>query len=423
VLFTLLFGGAILNHFGKARIERAFDRAHPGFVLRIGSLDYSVFANRLIAQSVTLSATNSSFKAGRVSLTGVRWARLLRGAAALADVLDKASVDATNLDVEFPQARYGIHCTRLQASVPDSELIAEGTELRTLPGDEAFFGANKFRTTRFHLVAPECRVSGLAYGELLHGKSWQAESVRFSRPVFEARVNRDKPLEPFVQSPLMVHEALATIPQPLRIDRLIVTNGSLRYCERMSAGAADGVLVFTRVNIDIKDIANRGKATDAISLQAQGDLMDAGTMKVRMTIPIMPPDFSFHYSGSLSTMDLPRLNAFLDLAEHTRIKSGTVQETTFEIDVAAGKARGHVRAIYKDLVIAFLDKETGSENGLGNRIASLLANVLTVRNANAPDASDSMKEGKVDCTRKPEEEFLQFAWYALRSGVLDVISH
>ena len=81
--------------------------------------------------------------------------------------------------------------------------------------------------------------------------------------------------------------------------------------------------------------------------------MNAGTMKVLMSIPITAPDFSLHYSGSLSAMDLTRLNAFLEIAEHTRIKSGSAQEAAFEIDVTAGQARGHVHAIYKDLEIAY----------------------------------------------------------------------
>ena len=198
-VLILMFGGAILNGYGKGKVERAFAKAHPGCALRIGELDYSVGANRLVAQSVTLSATNTTLKVGRISLTGVRWARLLWGTAALADVLAKASLEATNLDVEFPQAHYGIRCARLRASVPGSELIAEGTELRTLVGDEEFFAAHDFRTTRFHVVVPECRVLGLAYGELLQGKSYRARSVHFSRPSFDALVNRDKPVEPFVK--------------------------------------------------------------------------------------------------------------------------------------------------------------------------------------------------------------------------------
>jgi hypothetical protein len=146
-------------------------------------------------------------------------------------------------------------------------------------------------------------------------------------------------------------------------------------------------------------------------------------LKVVMSIPITPPSFALHYSGSLSAMDLTRLDAFLDIAEHTRIKSGTVKEAAFEIDVAAGQARGRVRAIYGNLEIAVLDKQSGTEKGLNNRVASFLANLLKIRSSNAPDASGSMKEGEVNYMRKPDEEFLQFAWFALRAGVLDIISH
>ena len=122
-------------------------------------------------------------------------------------------------------------------------------------------------------------------------------------------------------------------------------------------------------------------------------------------------------------MDLTRLDAFLDIAEHTRIKSGSAQEAAFDIEVTAGQARGWVRGIYKDLDIAVLGKHTGSEKGLDNRVASFLANLLKIRNSNAPDASGSRKEGEVKYTRRPDEPFQQFAWFALRTGVLDIISH
>lgn len=422
-VFTLVFGGAILNRYGKAKAERAFAIAHPGATLQIGGLDYAVGANRLAAHSVTLTGTNTTLKADQVSLTGVRWARLLWGTSALAEVLAEASLEATNLDVEFPQAYYRVRCSRLRASVPGSELIAEGTELRPVAGDEAFFAENAFRMPRFRVVVPECRVSGLAFGELLRGMSYRAASVHFSRPSFEALVNRDKPPPPFVKSPLMVHEALASIPLPLEVGSLSITNGSFRYCERLAVGADPAVLTFGAVNLSIEGVSNRGDAAAAIQLRGQGDLMDAGTMKVRMTIPLNSPDFSLRYSGSLSAMDLTRLDAFLEIAEHTRIKSGGAQEAAFDIEVTAGHARGRVRAIYRDLEIAVLGKQSGNETGVANRVASFLANALKVRKANTPEASGSWKEGEVDYTRKPEEPFQQFLWFALRTGVMDIISH
>ena len=422
-VLILVFGGALLSRYGKGKAERAFAEAHPGYTLRIGQLDYSLAANRLVAQSVTLSGTNTILKVGQITLRGVRWVRLLRGEAALADVFARASLEATNLDVEFPQEHYGIRCQRLQASVPDSELIAEGTELRPLAGDEAFFAAHTYRTPRFHVVLPECRVLGLAYGEALQGSSYRARSIHFSRPSVDALINRDKLPEPFVKSPLMVHEALASIRQPLQVDGLSITNGHFSYSERLAVGANPAVLTFTSVSLLAEGIANRGEAAAAIQLRGQGDLMDDGTMKAEMSIPITPSDFSLHYSGSLTAMDLTRLDAFLELAEHTRIKSGSVQEASFEIDVTAGHARGHLRAVYRDLEIAVLDKQTGSAAGLVDRVSSFFANALKVRNANTLEASGANKEGLVDYTIRPDDEFQQFVWFALRTGVLDIISH
>ncbi len=420
-VLILVFGDAILNRYVKEKAERAFAGAYPGSVLRIGKLDYSVGANLLVAQSVTLSAANATINAGPISLTGVRWARLLRGKAAAADVLANARLDAANLDAEFTQLRYGIRCARLSASVPDSELIAEGTELRPLVEDKEFFAASDHRMTRYHVVVPECRVSGLAYGELLAGKSYRAGSVLFSRPVFDALVNREKPRKPFVKSPLMVHEALASIPRLLQVGSLSITDGRLEYGERFEAGAAPAVLTIGAVSLSVEGIDNRGDASAAVQVRGQGSLMNAGTLNVLISIPMGSP-FSVHYSGSLGAMDLARLNAFLDISDHTRIKSGRAEEATFKVDVTGDRARGHVRATYRDLAIAVLDKKNGTEKGFDNRFASFFANLLKIRNSNVPRSSGSRKEGKIEYTKKPEDTFPQLVWYALRTGVVDIIS-
>jgi hypothetical protein len=191
----------------------------------------------------------------------------------------------------------------------------------------------------------------------------------------------------------------------------------------LAIGADPAVLTFGDVSLAVEGIANRGEVTATIRLRGQGDLMNAGTMKVLMTIPVNSPDFSLRYSGSMTAIDLTCLDAFLDIAEHTRIKSGSSTESAFEIDVVGGQARGRVRATFKDLEIAMLNKQTGSEKGAGDRVASFFANVLKIRNANTFDGSGPRKDGEVKYTRKPDDQFQQFVWFALRTGVMDVISH
>ena len=422
-VLVFAFGGAVLSHYGKEKAERAFAEAYPGSALRIGELDYALGAKRLVAQQVVLSGTNATLEAGRITLTGVRWMPLLWGGTSLAEVLDRASLEAENLELAFTQAHYGVRCARLRASVPDSELIAEGTELRPLVGDEELFAAGASRTTRYRVVLPECSVAGLEFGEALQGRSYRARSVHLSRPALDALINMDKAPRPFVKSPLMVHEALAAIQQPFQVDKLSITNGLITYAERAAPGADPAELTFEAVTMSVAGLANQGETSAAIELRGQGELMGAGTLKVAMSIPIAPPDFALRYSGSLAATDLTRLDAFLELAEHVRIHSGTAQHVAFDIEVNAGQAIGRVRAIYDDLKITVLDQQTGTEKGFDNRIASFLANVLKLRTSNAPDASGSMKEGEVDYLRAPEETFLAFVWFALWSGIVDLISH
>ena len=176
----------------------------------------------------------------------------------MAHVLAQATLEAADLEVDFPRARYGLRCARLRAAVPESALRAEGTELRALVPDQDFFDAHDFRTTRFHLAVPDCSVLGLAYDDLLEGRSYRARSVRFSRPSFDALVNCDKAPPPFVASPLMVHEALATIRRPLVIERLNISNGRITYREQRVPGADPGVLTFGAVSLSAEDICQPG---------------------------------------------------------------------------------------------------------------------------------------------------------------------
>jgi hypothetical protein len=77
-----------------------------------------------------------------------------------------------------------------------------------------------------------------------------------------------------------------------------------------------------------------------------------------------------------------------------------------------------LRGVYKDFSLAAINKKTGSEKGLSNSIKSIIANTFKIRRNNVPG---SMKIGEVKYTRQPDDPFIQFVWFALRTAVRDVI--
>jgi hypothetical protein len=120
-------------------------------------------------------------------------------------------------------------------------------------------------------------------------------------------------------------------------------------------------------------------------------------------------------------MDVTELNSFIEQGEYRRIKSGILHSAEYNINVNSGVASGTLRVEYKNLSLAILNKNTGSEKGIFNRVLSLFGKIFVIRGTNMPDGKGLMKIGNIKYTRDPEDYFLQYVWFALRNGVADVV--
>jgi hypothetical protein len=255
----------------------------------------------------------------------------------------------------------------------------------------------------------------------LKGKSYCARSINVNEASFDILVNMDTPYNKNSPPPLMPNEALSSINGIAQVDSLNIVNGRLSYAERYMIGTSPAEVTFDSIQLSAEGITNQGAPGAAAVIHAEGTFMKTSKMKLHMVIPVRSPEGSFKYSGSLDAMDLTRLNAFLEIGERVRIKSGTLQSATFDVDVSAGHASGTLRPIYRDLTIAVLYRRTGSEKGAYNRVISFITNAMKIRKTNMLSQSGSMKVGKVKYTRKRDDTYLQLAWFSLRSGVGDVV--
>jgi len=422
-LALLFFPDPIVNRFIKPRLLSSLAEAFPAYSVRIAAMKYSIFENRFRFDSVAVDAIDSTFsgRADAVVVSGVDWMHLLWGGTVKSADFGHTEVTANGIDLRMPRTSYGLACARLHLSVPDSTVAADALELRPLGGDAQFFRESRFRRTRLELGILRCSVTGVACLDLLLGKTYRARSVHVRSASVDLLVNRDKPFSMGDVHPIMPNELLASVQGILRIDSVRIADTRMTYGERYDAGAAPASITFDDLSASVDGIILRGNRSAAIVMHGRGILMHAGAMRARMVIPVPPEDFSFQYSGSLGRMDLSAFNPFLERSEQLRIKTGILERATFDIAVVSGRATGNVRAAYSNLAIVLINKQTGSENGVFDRIASFLSRTFKIRGTNLAAASGSMKVGEAKYTRVRTESFTEFAWYALRSGVGDVV--
>jgi hypothetical protein len=423
VLVFLFFPDTFINGYPKNQIIKAFARAYPGYSIRIARMHYNLWKNRVGCDGFALTSIDSSFSCsiGTFSVGGIAWVQVFWNRDSASKGLNGLGADARDIALIFRKSQYELRCGRLHASVPDSELAADALELHPLIGDDTYFASRKFRRTRFRIVLPQYRMTGSDFLGLLQGKTYRARSVRVNDPSFDILVNMDTPYNKNAPQPLMPNEALSAIHKMTQVDSVNIMNGRLKYAERYMIGSPPAEVTFDAMRLSVEGITNHAVVGATAVIRGQGKFMKTSTMKIHMVVPVVSPEIPLRCSGSLDGMDLTRLNSFLETGEGLRIKSGILETATFDITIVAGLASGTVRAMYKDLNIAALNKRTGSEKGAVNRISSLILNIVKIRGTNMPDKSGSIKIGDVKYERRRDDTFLQLVWFSLRSGIGNVV--
>jgi hypothetical protein len=423
LVILILFPNPFINSFVKDQITKAYEEAYPGSSLQLGNMHYSVWTNRLKCDSIKLNTGNSALacKVDSFSISGIRWIKILLQGDFSTGILTGSVIDAQKTVLNLRKAQDVLHIGKIRLSIPDSTMTADSIKYFSLIDDEQFFAKSKFRQTRFRFNVPKIKIFGLDCLSLLQGKTYNAKNISMHNVFADILVNMDKPYDMNSTNPQMPNEALFAMKEKIKIDSLNIINGRLKYSERFAVRKKPGVITFDKVKVSVSGIANHTTYPDTAVIHGEGLFMNSGIMKLSIVIPITSKDFSLRYSGSLGTMDVTKLNAFIEAGEHHRIKSGVIQSARFNINVRSGHANGTLRVIYKDLTIAILNKDTGSEKGIFNRILSFFGKVFVIRGSNIPDEKGLMKIGEIKYTRNPQDYFLQFMWFALRGGVADVV--
>jgi hypothetical protein len=420
VLALLLFSDPLVNKYVRPRVIKTLAEAYPAYSIRIADMHYSFFTNRFRFDSVAVEDADRTFASHMApfSVGGIKWMHLFWGGTLEAEDFANADVEARDFVATFPQSRYNIHCKRLLVSAADSKLVAESLAIHPIAGDEDFFQGSKFRRTKMSFAAPNCSITGLGCLDAVLGKKYAARSVEIRGATIDILVNKDKPDSRDTTGPLMLNEILSSITPSLQVDKVTMVNGRLTYGERFELGAKPGQVTFDSMQVLAEGITNHSHSGTPLVIHAQARFAGAGTMKLVITIPVVSRELSFKYSGSLSGMDLSALNSFLEVSDHKRIKSGVLQEASYEVNVVSGLANGTIRGVYTNLAIAAISKKTGSEKGIMDRITTFIGNKFTIRQNNV---EGSMKIGRINYTRVSDDPFFQYIWFALRTGVRDVV--
>lgn len=274
------------------------------------------------------------------------------------------------------------------------------------------------QTDRADIFGKKIIVEGIDFYKLLHKKQLYVNHVLADS--FEIELFRDKRVQfPEWQRRSLLQTMLRKIKIPFRIDSINIKNTHFVYAERVKKAFEPGEVFLKSLNAKMTGFTNDSILVyqGAIGkIETNFLLMGKGYFDGELNFPLASKVDTFNFSGSMTKMELQDFNPMSENVFGVKITEGEGK-----IDIPLIKANndystGEILFPYENFRIKIIDKKTGKKGGLGDGIATFLANEFILKHNN-PSHKNKLRHGMVYFERDKRKSLFNFIWKSILSGM------
>ncbi|MBI9038213.1 MAG: hypothetical protein JEY97_08790 [Bacteroidales bacterium] len=275
-----------------------------------------------------------------------------------------------------------------------------------------------YQTDRADIVGKKIIIEGIDFNKILQHKQLYVNHAVVDS--FEIELFRDKRVAfPEWQRRSLLQTMLRKIKIPFKIDSVNIKNTHFVYVERVKKAFEPGEVFLESLNAKMTGFTN-----DSI-LVSQGAigkvetnflLMGKGFFKGELNFPLVSEVDTFNFSGSLTKIELKDFNPMSENVFGVKITEGEGKIDIPKINANNDYSTGEILFPYENFRIKIIDKKTGKKGGLGDGIATFLANEFILKHKN-PSRKNKLRHGMVYFERDKRKSLFNFIWKSILSGI------
>jgi hypothetical protein len=376
----------------------------------------------------------SSFRIARIAFPSARLT-LQRGGTSLAltharfdaeDIVfgpdvasaDRARLGATGIMLR-PDPTIEISVGRLLADFTDSTLSLRAAAHEPAIPESEWVRRVRVRRDRIRFALDSLQGRGVAYRAFLATGDVGVRALELRGAVLDVLTDRRIPKGRPRAHPTPQQVAARTS-SAVRLDTVLVSGGRIVYREHEPGRDRPGVVSFEALRATVLDLDLPSEG-QPLRIEASARLMGEGVLSARATVPLDAPDFRYDLSGRLGRMPAEAFNRFLSVNESFAFDDGRVEEITFSQTVRGGRARTTVIPRYRDLSVEPSGEGGGVIGSVKRAVEETIADALVVRSRNPDDEDEEPRVARTARRYDPTGTWIQFLWFSLREGLLDVV--
>lgn len=205
---------------------------------------------------------------------------------------------------------------------------------------------------------------------------------------------------------------------PVYVRTIALNNMFIKYTELANEAKEAGALFFSEANATISNITNIKDSlllSGNMLIEAEAKFYGAGKLKTSMRYDLLSSTGQFSVKGSLSQMDIVKVNAILSKLVPVKIKSGQLEKLRFNFSGTHTHSEGEMQFEYTDLNMELLEISYWDSRFTRNIMSSVGNRLL--RNSN-PSHNGTFKIGEINQDRNTTKSMFHYWWISLRSGFL-----
>ncbi|MBD8491062.1 DUF748 domain-containing protein [Echinicola sp. CAU 1574] len=225
--------------------------------------------------------------------------------------------------------------------------------------------------------------------------------------------------------PKMIHKIIGGIPKDLHVDMIKMENGYVSYEERPDNEApVAGQIYFDQIDAEIINITNIPKMLDMhseLNLKANARIMGKGNVDLNVTYFLQDSTGGFTMNGHVKDLDLTAINPMLRPATQVEVRSGVIDDLSFDIKGNDVEGTGDLIMKYHNLAIDIRGKSYGKGQNVFQKIGSFLTNKLVIRSEN-PNKKGELKTGDIYFKRDQSKFIFNYWWKMILSGMRSTLT-
>lgn len=311
-----------------------------------------------------------------------------------------------------------IQTTKIQLDYQNSRVIIDSLKLIPLFSKSQMRHVRQFETNRFELTIPQVTITGFDIRSVMVKNELRVERILFEN--FSLNVFRDKnpPRDPS-HFPSLPQLALQRAHLNIKIDSVSIRNAFIEYEQLSEKTQKTGNISFEKIDAEFNNITNdsiRYQQNARATLQVSTRLMGISQLTVYAVFNLTNQNGDHWIRGSLGKLDLTALNKVLEPLTAVSIRSGVLNQLSFNVRLKNDVSDGEVTFLYSDLKIDKLNKDHLLDRDFDNTIKSLLANTFIIKKSN-PSGGRDARVGTVHFKRAKEKAIFDFWLKSVLDGM------